>query len=273
MLGSNQHFQRLGARFVIPRRYLVEAKRIDQDETFATDAIATPFMTRRREWTSEEDGIIDRAIQGGLTWRQCVELLPSTRTPFGIQRKFRSRKRILRSQSGDEDDRSEQVKMIIKLAASGLTPSQIRLALPHLTQDTIHSIAWYHGFKMERSNQDRGRRWSASEDDVIRQELRKGVPDSLSLAKFLPGRTPDAIERRARYLRSARLSVATATKKCARWTPAEDAKLMSEYTRAVPLVKIAEMLSRTYSSIEQRVVKRLREQNMTPDGRKSEGKA
>ena len=269
ILSPTQSIRRVFANLVNARRYLATGKPIDQNKD--ADISGTLFTVRRRGWTSEEEGVIDRAIQRGLSWHQCVELLPSTRTPLGIQRKYRSRKRILRSQRGDEDDLSEQSKTIIKLAGSGLTASQIRFALPHLSQDKIHSIAWYHGFKLEKSKQSRGHRWSAKEDDVIRQELRNGVPDSPSLVEFLPGRTQDAIEWRACYLTKARTSIA-ASKRQAPWSAEEDEKAVSAYVGGVPLVKIAEMLSRTYASIQTRLSKLERKQFIIPASSKSESK-
>jgi len=147
------------------------------------------------------------------------------------------------------------------------------MELPHLNQDRIFTIAWYHGIKIQKTTNITGCRWSASEDDIIRQESRNGVPDSLSLVKLLPGRTSDAIEWRANYLQKLGPTIVSAAARQSRWTAEEDNKCISEYNRGTPLVKIAEMLSRTYCSIQVRIRLLKAKQVVRPVGLKFESKS
>jgi len=264
MLGSSYHFQHLNATFVMSRRNLADGRQPNKHEYAERGTLDISKMKRCREWTSEEEAVIDRASSDGLSWRQCVPLLAATRTASAVQRRYGSRKHILRLQSGAQNDTSDNIKLITKLVASGLTKSEIRIALPHMSLDNIQSIALYRGLKIKKTTQAKGPRWSASEDDIIRQEVRNGFPDSISLVKLLPGRTFEAIEKRAAQHRQARFVSAIPSDQKRRWTAEEEKIAMSKFSDGVPVAKIAEMLSRTYQSIEQKLAS-LRRQRLTPD--------
>ena len=158
-LHSSRGFQRLNASFLIPRRYLTRGRPLNESEDAERNKFDIRFQWRNRGWTSEEEKVIDRAIEGGLLYQQCEELLP-TRTSHAIRRKYNSQKRILRTQSGGQiqDEPSELVKLVTKLASSGLTASQMREGHPHLSLDKIHTIANYHAIKIQRSTRVHGSR-------------------------------------------------------------------------------------------------------------------
>lgn len=158
--------------------------------------------------------------------------------------------------------------MIIKLVASGLTKSEIHIALPHVSLNNIQSIALYRGFGIKKTTQVTGPRWSAREDEILRQKVCNRVPDSMLLIKLLPGRTLEAIEKRAAYHRQARFVSAIPPDQNRRWTAEEEKTAISKFSDGVPVAKIAEMLSRTYESIEQKLAS-LRRQRLTPDRSKS----
>ena len=99
------------------------------------------------------------------------------------------------------------------------------------------------------------------------------MPDSVSLVKLLPGRIPDVTEWRANYLQKAGPTIVTAAARSSRWTAEEENKCVSEYNRGMPLVKIAEMLSRTYSSIQVKIRRLKAKQVVRPVGLEVESKS
>ena len=98
------------------------------------------------------------------------------------------------------------------------------------------------------------------------------MPDSVLLARSLPGRRADAIERRAGYLTKSGITNLTAQQRRTRWTAEEDEKAVLDYSRGLPLVKIAEVLSRTYAGVETRLRNLRKKQIMTFAGQEPEGK-
>lgn len=267
ILGSGHQLQRSSAIFAGPRRCLAGERQLDENEDAERYTVVTLSTTRQRVWTSEEEGIIDRAILAGLSWRQCAPLLPTRRTEFAVKRRYCSRRRILRLQSGPQDETSEHIRLITKFVASGMTKNEIRMALPHLSVDNIKSMAAYHGLNIKRAPQAKqamAPRWSAREDNIMKQEVRKGAPNIISLLKLLPRRTLMAIEKRAYYHRQARFRSATLPGQKRRWTAEEEETVKSKYTDGVPIAKIAEALSRTYKAIEHKLAG-LRKQRLTPN--------
>jgi hypothetical protein len=177
-------------------------------------------------WTSDEDEVLRVGFEAGQSWREIADFLPG-RTLYAAKARG-NHLNLKRRQAGTRWTDAEKATLRAGVEAR---ESWVRIAerLPGRSGGGTRNGAKRLG--IERSKKQVSKAWTEAEEETILAGVAAGKTSS-EIAKDLPGRTLDAVEKRRILLREG----APLSKP---WTEAEDAALRASFASGKKWEEIA----------------------------------
>jgi hypothetical protein len=202
-------------------------------------------VRRLRRWTADEIGIVKLALKDGKSWRDLTELLP-TRTPRTIKNQYDYHRYASMT---PHTSTNLEVQALLDFASKGVTRDEIQREFSHLSRGTINQRLMSRGLKPSPTVKTTYKRWSSSEDDFVKQGLKKRQTAG-ELAKDLPGRTTNSISVRMYRLASTAEDVAPASQA---WSEQDDTLLLSRLASGKHTRDVAKEIGRSYNATHSRL--------------------